>query len=72
MLKKLIVLALVLLIPAGFLFAGGGEEKSNLMAIITPDKDNTFFIAESDAAKARDIASRWLNEGSFHQEADGA
>ena len=53
MLKKLIVLALVLLIPAGFLFAGGGEEKSNLMAIITPDKDNTFFIAESDAAKAK-------------------
>ena len=54
MLKKLIVLALVLLIPAGLLFAGGGgEEKSNLMAIITPDKDNTFFIAESDAAKAK-------------------
>jgi ABC-type sugar transport system substrate-binding protein len=52
--KKLIVLALVLLIPAGFLFAGGGgEEASNLMAIITPDKDNTFFIAESDAAKAK-------------------
>jgi ABC-type sugar transport system substrate-binding protein len=54
MLKKLIVLALVLLIPAGLLFAGGDtEEKSNLMAIITPDKDNTFFIAESDAAKAK-------------------
>jgi ABC-type sugar transport system substrate-binding protein len=54
MVKKLIVLALVLLIPAGFLFAGGEGEKasSNLMAIITPDKDNTFFIAESDAAKA--------------------
>jgi ABC-type sugar transport system substrate-binding protein len=53
MLKKLIVLALVLLVPAGLLFAGGGEEKSNLMAVITPDKDNTFFIAESDAAKAK-------------------
>jgi ABC-type sugar transport system substrate-binding protein len=55
MLKKLIVLGLVLLIPAGLLFAGGGGEKpaSNLMAIITPDKDNTFFIAESDAAKAK-------------------
>jgi ABC-type sugar transport system substrate-binding protein len=53
MLKKLILLALVLLIPAGFLFASGGGEKSNLMAIITPDKDNTFFIAESDAAKAK-------------------
>ncbi|MBN2552230.1 MAG: D-ribose ABC transporter substrate-binding protein [Spirochaetales bacterium] len=55
MLKKLIVLVLVLLVPAGLLFAGGqGEKKaSNLMAIITPDKDNTFFIAESDAAKAK-------------------
>jgi len=52
--KKLVLLALVLLIPAGFLFAGGGgEPTSNLMAIITPDKDNTFFIAESDAAKAK-------------------
>jgi ABC-type sugar transport system substrate-binding protein len=53
--KKLIVLVLVLLVSAGFLFAGGGsgKEKSNLMAIITPDKDNTFFIAESDAAKAK-------------------
>jgi ABC-type sugar transport system substrate-binding protein len=53
MTKKLIVLALVLLIPAGLLFAGAQEEKSNLMAIITPEKDNTFFIAESDAAKAK-------------------
>ena len=52
--KKLILLALVLLIPAGFLFAGGSAApKSNLMAVITPDKDNTFFIAESDAAKAK-------------------
>jgi ABC-type sugar transport system substrate-binding protein len=55
MLKKLVLLTLVLLISAGFLFAGGGsgKEKSNLMAIITPDKDNTFFIAESDAAMAK-------------------
>jgi ABC-type sugar transport system substrate-binding protein len=52
MIKKLIVLALVLLIPAGFLFARGEEESSNLMVIITPDKDNTFFTAEADAAKA--------------------
>jgi ABC-type sugar transport system substrate-binding protein len=53
--KKLIVLTLVLLVSAGLLFAGGGsgKEKSNLMAVITPDKDNTFFIAESDAAKAK-------------------
>jgi hypothetical protein len=28
MLKKLIVLSLVLLIPAGLLFAGGGDEES--------------------------------------------
>ena len=36
MLKKLIVLALVLLVPAGLLFAGGGAEKesSKLMAIM--------------------------------------
>ncbi|RKX81613.1 MAG: D-ribose ABC transporter substrate-binding protein [Spirochaetes bacterium] len=55
MLKKLIVITLVLLIPAGFLFANGGSEKesSNLMVIITPDKDNTFFTAEADAAKAK-------------------
>ncbi len=55
MLRKLIVIALVLLVPAGFLFAnGGGEaESSNLMVIITPDKDNTFFTAEADAAKAK-------------------
>jgi len=51
--KKLIVLTLVLLVSAGLLFAGSGKEKSNLMAVITPDKDNTFFIAESDAAKAK-------------------
>jgi erythritol transport system substrate-binding protein len=53
MLKKLIILVLVLLVPAGLLFAAGGGEKSKLMVIITPDKDNTFFIAESDAAKAK-------------------
>ena len=55
MLRKLIVLALVLLVPAGFLFARGeGEaESSKLMVIITPDKDNTFFTAEADAAKAK-------------------
>jgi ABC-type sugar transport system substrate-binding protein len=53
--KKLIILALVLLVPAGFLFANGAseEESSNLMVIITPDKDNTFFTAEADAAKAK-------------------
>ncbi len=42
------------MVPAGFLFANGGSdaESSNLMVIITPDKDNTFFTAEADAAKA--------------------
>ncbi len=55
MLKKLIVIVLVLMVPAGFLFANGGSdaESSNLMVIITPDKDNTFFTAEADAAKAK-------------------
>lgn len=56
MFKKIIVIMLVLLIPAGFLFANGGAEDaemSNLMVIITPDKDNTFFTAEADAAKAK-------------------
>ena len=54
MLKKLIVIVLVLMVPAGFLFASAGSdvESSNLMVIITPDKDNTFFTAEADAAKA--------------------
>jgi len=56
--KKLFVLVLVvLMVPAAFMFAGGqqegGEEASNLMVIITPDKDNTFFTAEADAAKAK-------------------
>jgi len=52
MTRKLFVLVLLaVLIPAG-LFAKGGEESSNLMVIITPDKDNTFFTAEADAAKA--------------------
>lgn len=57
--KKIIVLVLVaLLLPTTFLMAGGqqdgGEkEASNLMVIITPDKDNTFFTAEADAAKVK-------------------
>lgn len=57
--KKIIMLALVaLLLPTAFLMAGGqqdgGEkEASNLMVIITPDKDNTFFTAEADAAKVK-------------------
>ncbi len=55
MFRKLIVIVLVLLVPAGLLFANGGSdtESSNLMVIITPDKDNTFFTAEADAAKAK-------------------
>lgn len=54
MLRKLCVIVLLaVLIPASFVFAGAGkEEASNLMVIITPDKDNTFFTAEADAAKA--------------------
>jgi len=54
MLKKIVVLALVLLVPAAFMFGSGKTEEaaSNLMVIITPDKDNTFFTAEADAAKA--------------------
>ncbi len=54
MFKKLIVIALILLIPAGFLFANGDADAdaSNLMVIITPDKDNVFFTAEADAAEA--------------------
>jgi len=57
--KKLFVLVLVaLMLPAAMVFAGGqgeGEEKeaSNLMVIVTPDKDNTFFTAEADAAKVK-------------------
>lgn len=47
-----------MLLPAAFLAAAGeqeaaGQESSNLMVIITPDKDNTFFTAEADAAKVR-------------------
>lgn len=54
MLKKLVVLVLAITIPMGFVFASGGqEESSNLMVIVTPDKDNTFFTAEADAAKAK-------------------
>jgi erythritol transport system substrate-binding protein len=53
MLRKLSVLViLALLVPASFLFASGEEEASNLMVIITPDKDNIFFTAEADVAKA--------------------
>ncbi len=57
--KKLFVLVLVvLLVPAMLTFAegqqeGAEKESSNLMVIITPDKDNTFFTAEADAAKAK-------------------
>jgi ABC-type sugar transport system substrate-binding protein len=53
--RKIVVLLLVLLVPAGLMFSSGTGEKttSKLMVILTPDKDNTFFIAESDAAKAK-------------------
>lgn len=52
--KKLLVLIIaVCMIPAAFLAAEGQQEESNLMVIITPDKDNTFFTAEADAAKAK-------------------
>lgn len=52
--KKLLVLIIaVCMIPAAFLAAEGQKEESNLMVIITPDKDNTFFTAEADAAKAK-------------------
>jgi ABC-type sugar transport system substrate-binding protein len=53
--RKIVVLLLVLLVPAGLMFSSGTSEKttSKLMVILTPDKDNTFFIAESDAAKAK-------------------
>ena len=56
--KKLTVLVLViLLLPAAMVFSGGQQEgeaegAAKLMVIITPDKDNTFFTAEADAAKA--------------------
>jgi ABC-type sugar transport system substrate-binding protein len=59
MLKKILVMVLVsMMLPAAFLAAAGeqeaaGQESSNLMVIITPDKDNTFFTAEADAAKVR-------------------
>jgi ABC-type sugar transport system substrate-binding protein len=52
--RRIVVFMLVLLVPAGLILAGGaGEKASKLMIILTPDKDNTFFIAESDAAKAK-------------------
>jgi ABC-type sugar transport system substrate-binding protein len=56
MTKKLLVLVLVvLMVPAVLLFAEGQQEgeESNLMVIVTPDKDNTFFTAEADAAKEK-------------------
>ncbi|MBN2051291.1 MAG: D-ribose ABC transporter substrate-binding protein [Spirochaetales bacterium] len=59
MLKKIIVLVLLVsLVPVALTFAGGekeaaAKESSNLMVIVTPDKDNTFFTAEADAAKAK-------------------
>ncbi|MCD6121813.1 MAG: D-ribose ABC transporter substrate-binding protein [Spirochaetales bacterium] len=56
--KILIVVLVALLLPLGLVIAGGQKEggakaASNLMVIITPDKDNTFFTAEADAAKAK-------------------
>ena len=55
--KKILIFVLVsILLGAGLVFAGGQQEeaeKSNLMVIITPDKDNIFFTAEADAAKAK-------------------
>jgi len=55
--KKLSILILVVLLvaPSMMVFAAGQEEvqSSNLMVIITPDKDNTFFTAEADAAKEK-------------------
>jgi ABC-type sugar transport system substrate-binding protein len=55
MFRKIIVIALVLLVPVCLLMANGGSDSaaSKLMVIITPDKDNTFFTAEADAAKAK-------------------
>ncbi len=55
--KKILIFALVsILLGAGLVFAGGQQEaeaSSNLMVIVTPDKDNIFFTAEADAAKAK-------------------
>ena len=54
--KKILIFALVsILLGAGLVFAEGQKEAdtSNLMVIITPDKDNIFFTAEADAAKAK-------------------
>lgn len=54
--KKILIFVLVsILLGAGLVFAGGQQEAeaSNLMVIITPDKDNIFFTAEADAAKAK-------------------
>jgi ABC-type sugar transport system substrate-binding protein len=49
MLRKLLGL-LVLLVPGVFLF---GAPQSKLIVIITPDKDNTFFTGEANAAKLK-------------------
>jgi ABC-type sugar transport system substrate-binding protein len=54
--KKIFIFVLVsILLSAGLVFAAGQQEAkaSNLMVIITPDKDNIFFTAEADAAKAK-------------------
>jgi ABC-type sugar transport system substrate-binding protein len=54
--KKILIFVLVsILLSAGLVFAGGQQEAaaSNLMVIVTPDKDNIFFTAEADAAKAK-------------------
>lgn len=55
MLRKttVLLLLLALLLPATALWAQSEAESSNLFVIITPDKDNTFFTAEADAAKVK-------------------
>ena len=53
--KRLVIFAIVGMAIVSGAFASGQEEAeaSNLMVIITPDKDNTFFTAEADAAQAK-------------------
>jgi len=51
MLRKIVVLVLALFVLAGIVYAQDAGKK--LVVILTPDKDNTFFIAESDAAQAK-------------------
>ncbi len=56
MMKKIVVLALVVMFISTFgVFAAGAQETagSKLIVIVTPDKDNTFFTAEADTAKAK-------------------